>query len=207
MSKTVVVTGAAGGIGRATVDVFHGEGWKTFAVDRSRAEEFPTGVEFHQADVSDPAAVGELFRWLRGKIERLDALVNNAAVQVVKPIVETTVEEWDAVMASNLRSIFLTAREGYPLLRVARGSIVNVSSVHAVATSADIAAYILGANFIERHFTLNRTWKGTDHSASLEPDGLMRLKRDLNVVRADLSYKEKEILDIETEQRKKLKRF
>ncbi len=141
MSKTVVVTGAAGGIGRATVDVFHGEGWKTFAVDRSRAEEFQAGVEFHQADVSDPAAVGELFRWLRGKIERLDALVNNAAVQVVKPIVETTVEEWDAVMASNLRSIFLTAREGYPLLRVARGSIVNVSSVHAVATSADIAAY------------------------------------------------------------------
>jgi len=141
MSRWVVVTGAAGGIGRAAVAVFHGEGWQTVAVDRDRAGGFPAGAEFHQADVSDPAAVAGLFQWLRGKTDRLDALVNNAAVQIVKPLIETTVEEWDAVMASNLRSIFLTAREGYPLLRAAKGAIVNVSSVHAVATSVDIAAY------------------------------------------------------------------
>jgi NAD(P)-dependent dehydrogenase (short-subunit alcohol dehydrogenase family) len=141
MAKWVVITGAAGGIGRATVSVFHERGWQTIAVDRDRAGGFPAGVEFHQADVSDHRAVAELFRWLRGKTDRLDGLVNNAAVQIVKPIVETTAEEWDAVMASNLRSIFLTAREGYPLLRAAKGAIVNVSSVHAVATSVDIAAY------------------------------------------------------------------
>ncbi len=80
-------------------------------------------------------------------------------------------------------------------------------SGHHIGLSVDIAAYALGANFIERHFTLNRAWKGTDHAASLEPDGLMRLIRDLDVVRGALSYKEKEILDIEEEQRKKLKRF
>lgn len=141
MNRRVVITGAAGGIGRATVAVFHRGGWDTVAVDRDRAGSFPAGVEFHQADVSDPAAVEGLFRWLRGKSDRLDALVNNAAVQIVKPLVETTVEEWDGVMASNLRSIFLTAREAYPLLRAARGAIVNVSSVHAVATSVEIAAY------------------------------------------------------------------
>jgi NAD(P)-dependent dehydrogenase (short-subunit alcohol dehydrogenase family) len=55
--------------------------------------------------------------------------------------VETEVAEWDSVMASNLRSAYLTARYSYPLLRAARGAVVNVSSVHAVATSADIAAY------------------------------------------------------------------
>jgi NAD(P)-dependent dehydrogenase (short-subunit alcohol dehydrogenase family) len=141
MKKWVVITGAAGGIGRATVAVFEREGWATVAVDRDRAGGFPAGVEFHQTDVSDPAAVVGLFQWLRGVTDRLDALVNNAAIQIVKPLVETTVEEWDAVMASNLRSIFLTAREAYALLRNARGAIVNVSSVHAVATSVDIAAY------------------------------------------------------------------
>jgi NAD(P)-dependent dehydrogenase (short-subunit alcohol dehydrogenase family) len=141
MKRVVLVTGAAGGIGRATVAVFHDEGWETVAVDRSAAGGFPSGVEFHQADVSDPAAVEGLARWLREKTDRLDALVNNAAVQIVKPLISTTVEEWDAVMASNLRSIFLTAREAYPLLRAARGAIVNVSSVHAVATSVEIAAY------------------------------------------------------------------
>ncbi len=141
MTRVVLVTGAAGGIGRATVAVFHDEGWQTVAVDRSEAVGFPAGVEFHQADVSDPGAVEGLVRWLGGKTDRLDALVNNAAVQIVKPLISTTVEEWDAVMASNLRSIFLTAREAYPLLRAARGAIVNVSSVHAVATSVEIAAY------------------------------------------------------------------
>ena len=80
-------------------------------------------------------------------------------------------------------------------------------SGHHVGLSADIAAYTLGANYIERHFTLNRTWKGTDHAASLEPDGLRRLMRDLNLAYKALRYKDKEVLDIEEVQRKKLKRF
>ncbi len=68
--------------------------------------------------------------------------MNNAAIQVAKPIIETSVEEWDMVMASNLRSVFLGARLAFPLLKAAGGgAIVNVSSVHAVATSANIAAY------------------------------------------------------------------
>ena len=74
---------------------------------------------------------------------------------------------------------------------------------HGIAT--DIAAYTLGASIIERHFTLNRTWKGTDHAASLEPDGLRKLVRNLNAVYDTLSYKPKEILDIEIAPREKLK--
>lgn len=80
-------------------------------------------------------------------------------------------------------------------------------SGHHNGIAVDIAAYTLGANVFERHFTLNRTWKGTDHAASLEPDGVRRLKRDLMAAKQSLQYKKEEILDIEKVQRDKLKYF
>ena len=63
----------------------------------------------------------------------------------------------------------------------------------------------IGAKYIERHFTLDRTWKGTDHAASLEPDGLRRVVRDIRKVYQALRYKDKDILEIEEFQREKLK--
>lgn len=78
-------------------------------------------------------------------------------------------------------------------------------SGHHLGIAIDIAAYTLGASVIERHYTLDRTWKGTDHAASLEPEGIRKLKRDLNATYEALHYKEKEILDIESVQREKLK--
>lgn len=78
-------------------------------------------------------------------------------------------------------------------------------SGHHLGIAVDIAAYTLGATWIERHFTLDRTWKGTDHAASLEPPGLQKLERDLLNTFHSLKYKEKDILDIEETQRKKLK--
>ena len=79
-------------------------------------------------------------------------------------------------------------------------------SGHHLGIAVDIAALALGATYFERHFTLDRTWKGTDHAASLEPTGLQKLARDLRNVSAALSYKQKDILDIEDVQRRKLKR-
>lgn len=78
-------------------------------------------------------------------------------------------------------------------------------SGHHLGIAIDIAAYTLGANIIERHYTLDRTWKGTDHAASLEPDGIRKLVRNLNAVYDALSYKDSEILAIEQVQRDKLK--
>lgn len=78
-------------------------------------------------------------------------------------------------------------------------------SGHHLGIAVDVAAYTLGAHIIERHFTLDRTWKGTDHAASLEPMGLRKLCRDLRATHDALSYKPKDILDIETVQREKLK--
>ena len=78
-------------------------------------------------------------------------------------------------------------------------------SGHHLGIAVDVAAYTLGAEWIERHFTLDRTWKGTDHSASLEPTGLRKLSRDLNATYKSLSYKKTEILDVEKVQKEKLK--
>lgn len=78
-------------------------------------------------------------------------------------------------------------------------------SGHHLGIAVDVAAYTLGANVIERHYTIDRTWKGTDHAASLEPDGIRKLVRNLNAVHDALQYKQEEILPIEQVQRDKLK--
>ena len=79
-------------------------------------------------------------------------------------------------------------------------------SGHHLGIAADVAALTLGATRFERHFTLDRTWKGTDQAASLEPDGMRKLVRDLGNVNSGLRYKDPEILPIEQEMRAKLKR-
>ena len=78
-------------------------------------------------------------------------------------------------------------------------------SGHHLGIAVDIAAVTIGAKWIERHFTLDRTWKGTDHAASLEPEGLRKLCRDIKNVYSALTYKNKEVLEVEEIQRKKLK--
>jgi N-acetylneuraminate synthase len=78
-------------------------------------------------------------------------------------------------------------------------------SGHHIGIAVDAAAYTLGATTIERHFTLDKQLKGTDHSASLEPHELQQLKRDLRALQESLNYKQKDILAVEVVQRKKLK--
>lgn len=141
-TKTVMITGAAGGIGRATVAHFSERGWRVVGVDRAEfGAEFPNDGLFIQSDIARPEDMQAIFDRAHQYTDRLAALVNNAAQQIAKPLLETSVEEWDTVMASNLRSVFLAAKLAYPLLRVKGGAIVNVSSVHAIQTSANIAAY------------------------------------------------------------------
>ena len=115
--------------------------------------------------------------------------------------------------------VLYSCTSGYPvpfedvcLLEISRlvesyGTIVKEIgfSGHHNGIAVDIEAYTLGASIIERHYTLNRTWKGTDHAASLEPDGVRRLKRNLLSTYAALTSKSQEVLPIEQVQRDKLK--
>ncbi len=140
---TVLITGASGGVGRATVTLFNEKGWKVVGVDRSeKAEDFPESGLFVQADISNPDDIARVYDATNQFCGHLNAVINNAALQIAKPILETTVEEWDAVMTSNLRSVFLGSKLAHPMLVKGKGgAIVNVSSVHAIATSKDISAY------------------------------------------------------------------
>jgi len=119
------------------------------------------------------------------------------------------------------RTIIYSCTSGYPvpfnevyLLEIKRlkesyGDRVKAVgfSGHHLGIAADIAAISLGAEYIERHFTLDRTWKGTDHAASLEPMGMRKLVRDVKAVYEALRHREEEISAIEVAQRKKLKRI
>lgn len=141
--KIILITGAAGGIGRAVVQLYSELSWAVVGVDRQDfGEGFPQDGLFIEADISNPDHITQIFNQTTAFSQVLDIVVNNAAIQISKPILDTTVEDWDLTMASNLRSVFLGAKLAHPLLKSAGGgAIVNVSSVHAVATSANISAY------------------------------------------------------------------
>ncbi len=141
--RSVLITGAAGGIGRAVVHHFAQSGWRVIGVDRaSFGKSFPQNGLFIQSDIANGENLETIYEQAEKYTGKLHALVNNAAVQIAKPLLETSVDDWDMVMASNLRSVFLGIKLAHPLLQAAGGgAIVNVSSVHAIATSANIAAY------------------------------------------------------------------
>lgn len=145
--KRAIVTGAASGIGRATAHVFAGEGARVLAVDRPgaglAAEHASIGaIECLEQDISDEGAaaviVAEAVRGFGG----LDILVNNAGVSNNALAEVMAIDEWDRVMAVNVRSQFLLCQAAIPHLREGGGGrIVNVASVMARMTDYGLAAY------------------------------------------------------------------
>ena len=156
----------------------------------------------------------------------LEYLADNFAGEIHLSFGMTTQEEEEKIVsffeqkqrAKDL--IVYSCTSGYPvpfddiclleLNRIKQQFVGRVKTIgfsgHHLGIAVDSAAVALGAEWIERHFTLDRTWKGTDHAASLEPDGMRKLARDAKAVHKALNYKNREILDIESVQRTKLKK-
>ena len=149
-NKNSVITGAGSGIGRACAIEFAKEGANLVLVDvnKAGAEETLTLVKAHgveaivvQADVSSDASVKNLADDAIQKFGTIHVLVNNAAIQVNKPIEETTWEEWNRQISVNVGGVFLCSKYFLPHLRKSRGNIVNMSSVNAFFVEPTCAGY------------------------------------------------------------------
>ncbi len=141
--RVCVVTGAARGIGRAVARAYAAEGAEVHALDL-RADEIESGggVAAHALDLADAAAVAEVFFRIERDAGRIDVLVNNAGIIFFKPIEETSVADWDRLMAVNLRGAFLCARAVAPGMKARRrGAILNLSSNAGVKGGDNESAY------------------------------------------------------------------
>lgn len=166
-----------------------------------------------------PSACNNNFEMLRILRDEFEGEVHISFGMTTHEEEESVVSFFEEKNQANDRLIIYSCTSGYPvpfedisLLEIKRlhsryGSRVKEIgfSGHHLGIAVDIAAYTLGACWIERHFTKDRTWKGTDHAASLEFPGLQKLVRDLHHTHDALSFKKSEILEIEMVQRKKLK--
>jgi NAD(P)-dependent dehydrogenase (short-subunit alcohol dehydrogenase family) len=143
--KTAIVTGGSRGIGRAIVERFLEEGANVVATARNAPE--PPLAEsarflFLAADVSRAADVDRIFAGCQARFGDPDILVNNAGIQVEKTIETTTEEEWDRIMAVNVKSIFLCARAALaPMRRRGGGAIINIGSYDGFVADPGLAAY------------------------------------------------------------------
>jgi len=134
--KVCVVTGAAGGIGAATAELFQSEGARVVGVD---VREHGVGELSLQADLTDEQTVSELYAGVRESVGAPSVLFNNAGISPTDDtsVTETSLEVWERVQASNLRSVFLCCKHGIPhLLEGGGGSVINTASFVAVMGSA-----------------------------------------------------------------------
>ena len=139
--RTVVVTGARGGIGEATANKFLSLGDRVYGTDLSFDE---TSHEFIEAvcDVTDPDAMRGLVERVISETGRIDVLINNAGIRVEKDVIDTTLEEWDRMMAVNLTAVFLGSKFALPhMLEQGSGAIVNVASTSGMNPLPNRAAY------------------------------------------------------------------
>lgn len=166
-----------------------------------------------------PSACNNHFEMLKLLRDSYIGEVHVSTGMTTKDEIEKIVQFFEETGQAKDRLIVYSCTSGYPvpfsdvcLLEInnlkdhysSRVDSIGFSG-HHLGIAIDIAAYTLGAAWVERHFTKDRSWKGTDHAASLEVSGLQKLVRDLEHTYEALEYKKSEILDIEKIQRDKLK--
>lgn len=149
--KIALVTGATHGIGRATAFALGRAGYRVGVCARTASKVESLVEELRAAnieaagragDVSRPEDVGAIVEHVAASVGEVGVLVNNAGILIARPIAELTLEDWDATMATNLRSLFLMTQAVLPPMRAkGRGDIVNVASLSARNGFVGGAAY------------------------------------------------------------------
>ncbi|MFK8139173.1 MAG: N-acetylneuraminate synthase family protein, partial [Bdellovibrionales bacterium] len=192
-----------------------GIGYSTSVWDPTSAREM---AELQPSFLKIPSACNLNFPLLRELFERFNGEIHLSTGMTTKDEIEKIVKFFEENKASD-RLVIYNCVSGYPvpfediclldILYLKEKYAERVKAIgfsgHHLGIAPDIAAFVLGAEWIERHYTLDRTWKGTDHAASLEPGGLRKLVRDLKNTSMSLQFKKSDILKIEQEQRDKLK--
>lgn len=148
--RIAIVTGAAGGIGRASAIAFAREGAHVVVIDVDAAGEetvreigaLGQDAVFAQADVTREAEIAQVVTETVGRWGRIDILFNNAGVVLVKTIDAMTEEEWDRVMAINVKAAFLAVKHVTPhMRRLGKGVILNTGSIASLAGQFNTPAY------------------------------------------------------------------
>ena len=139
--RTVIVTGAGRGIGASIARKFLDLGDRVYGVDLA-FDEAPCEVVEAVCDITDPDAVRELVERVVRETGRVDVLVNNAGIRVEADVIDTTIEDWDRLMAVNLTAVFLACKFALPhMVEQGSGAIVSVASVAGLNPIPDRAAY------------------------------------------------------------------
>jgi len=146
-----LVTGATEGIGRSIAIRLGRAGYSVGITARTRAKVEAVTAELTQlgiravgvpADVSDPGQVERVIGEVTAALGPIDVLVNNAGIAIAKPLVDTTLEEWDRTFATNVRSLYLTAHAVLPGMKArGQGDIINVASLAGKNGIANATAY------------------------------------------------------------------
>lgn len=190
--------------------------WSTSVWDVTSAKEM---IALEPSFLKVPSACNNHFEMLKVLRDEYSGEVHASTGMTTKEEEEKLVSFFEETGQAKDRLVLYNCTSGYPvpfedvcLLEINRlqhdfGERVKAIgfSGHHLGIAIDVAAYTLGASWIERHFTKDRTWKGTDHAASLEPSGLQKMIRDLSATYKSLSFKDTDILEIEKVQRDKLK--
>lgn len=145
--KTALITGAVGGIGCSLVQVFHDAGYRVIATDLAEQPPPNSGDHYIPADLArfaqDEAYAGDIVKSFRAALNGapLDVLINNAATQILGGADSLSRSDWNTTLDVNLLAPFLLTQALLPQLENAKGSVINIGSIHARLTKKNFVAY------------------------------------------------------------------